>query len=414
MRRIIVGLLILGLLSSCLAPKQRDEILLSDEEEQQEISIVPSYRLSDENYKIILPYRPSPARGIIVGQIANRYDINELEEGLRRHSKQYFDPEDYLFEEGQYLTRDTVYKWLGRQLTKKQLEREREAIIAQRKRDRLTVNDDVIERIEKDLQAGLNPAIEDLEGLKTAEKRKLNEESPRYISHILEQNYLKRVDENSVEVAGVSIALSLKSVYQYQTEIGGPDYYKDISRDEMLEEGKKMAEKVIKRLREMEELKDVPVMIAIFREAERSSPVPGNFITKAFIDKNSSSIEEWETIDEEYVLFPSSTSREKYAEEHELITSFGHKISDYFPNYTGVIGEGFYISGDLQKMKIKIPLEFHGSGEILGFTQYIYGIAQETFKSHYNLEIRVESNKQLESIITRERDEEDLEVYIVQ
>src|SRR5690625_5662962 len=180
MRRIIVGLFILGLLTSCLAPKQQDEILLSDEEEQQEISILPIYRLSDENYKIILPYRPSPARGVIVGQIANRYDIDELEEGLRRHSKQYFEPENYLFEEGQYLTRDTVYKWLGRQLTKKQLERDRKAIIAQSKQDRLTVNDDVIERIEKDLQVGLNPAIKDLEGLKTDEKRKLNEESPRY------------------------------------------------------------------------------------------------------------------------------------------------------------------------------------------------------------------------------------------
>lgn len=414
MRRMIVGLFILGLLTSCLAPKQQDEILLSDEEEQQEVSIVPNYRLSDENYKIILPYRPSPARGVIVGQIANRYDIDELEEGLRRHSKQYFEPEDYLFEEGQYLTRDTVYKWLGRQLTKKQLERERDAAVSQRKRDGLTVNEEVIERIERDLQLGLNPTIKDLDGLKTDEKRKLHEESPRYISHILEQNYLKRVDDNTVEIAGVSIGLSMKSVYQYQTEIGGPDYYKNISQDEMLKEGKKMAEKVIKRIRDIEELGNVPVMIAIFREAESSSPVPGNFVTKTFIDKSSTSIDEWETVNEEYVLFPSSTGRDKYADEHELITSFGQKISDYFPNYTGIIGEGFYISEDLQKIKIKIPLEFHGSGEILGFTQYIYGIAQEMFKPKYDLEIRVESNKQLESIITRARDEDDLEVYIVQ
>src|SRR5699024_7812603 len=160
----------------------------------------------------------------------------------------------------------------------------------------------------------------------------------------------------------------------------------------MLEKGEEMAEKIIKRLRDMEELQNIPIMISIFRESEPSSPVPGNFVTKTFVDEGSSSIDEWETIDEEYVLFPSSFGKEKYNEEHELVTSFGHKISDYFPNYTGVIGEGFYIGDELQKMKLKIPLEFHGSGEVLGFTQYIYGIAQETFSTNYDLEIRVESS----------------------
>ncbi|HLS06783.1 MAG TPA: CamS family sex pheromone protein [Bacillota bacterium] len=414
MRKVIVWLLMISLLTSCLAPRQQeDEILLSDEEEQQEVSIVPSHRLSDENYKIILPYRPSEARGVIVGQVANRFDIDELEDGLRRHSKEYFSPKDYYFEEGQYLSRDTVYKWLGRKLTKDQLKSERDAIIKQRERDQLTVNDEVIERIERDLQLGLNPALKDLDGLKTKEKKELYEENPQYISHILEQNFLKRVDENTVELVGMSIGLSMKSVYQYQTEIGGPYYYKDISKEEMLEKGKEMAEKIVKRLRDMEELQNIPIMLMIFRESEPSSPVSGNFVTKTFVNKDSSSIDEWETIDEEYVLFPSSSGKEKYYDEHELITSFGHKISDYFPNYTGVIGEGFYIGGELQKMKVKIPLEFHGSGEILGFTQYIYGIAQEIFSTNYDLEIRVESSEQLESLIFRERNEEDLNVHIV-
>src|SRR5690625_1948117 len=299
MRKVIVWLLMISLLTSCLAPRQQeDEILLSDEEEQQEVSIVPSHRLSDENYKIILPYRPSEARGVIVGQVANRFDIDELEDGLRRHSKEYFSPKDYYFEEGQYLSRDTVYKWLGRKLTKDQLKSERDAIIKQRERDQLTANDEVIERIERDLQLGLNPALKDLDGLKTKEKKELYEENPQYISHILEQNFLKRVDENTVELVGMSIGLSMKSVYQYQTEIGGPYYYKDISKEEMLEKGKEMAEKIVKRLRDMEELQNIPIMLMIFRESEPSSPVSGNFVTKTFVNKDSSSIDEWETIDE--------------------------------------------------------------------------------------------------------------------
>lgn len=414
MRRLIIATLIVGLLTSCLSSRQQEEILLTDEEEQQEVSIVTSHRLSEENYKIILPYRPSQARGVVVGQVANRFDIDELEDGLRRHSREYFDPKDVYFEEGQYLSRDTVYKWLGRKLTKSQFKKEREAAIEQRKKDKLAVTDEYLERLERDLQSGLNPAMKNLEGLKTSEKKKLHEENPRYISHILEQNFLKRTDDHTVELAGLSIGLSMKSVYQYQTEIGGPYYYRDISNEEMLTEGKKIAEEIIKRLRNMEELQEVPIMIALFRETEPSSPIPGNFVTKTFVEKGSSEIEGWETIDEEYVLFPSSKGKEKYLDEHELITSLGHKIADYFPNYTGVIGEGFYIDGNIQNMKVKIPIEFHGSGEILGFTQYIYGVAQELFPAKYDIEIRVESSEQIESLIFRKANEDDFTVHILQ
>ncbi|MDY0395640.1 CamS family sex pheromone protein [Virgibacillus halophilus] len=58
--------------------------------QKKETSIVPSYQLSKENYRMILPYKPSKARGVIVGQLANRMDIDEVEEGLRRHSKEFF------------------------------------------------------------------------------------------------------------------------------------------------------------------------------------------------------------------------------------------------------------------------------------------------------------------------------------
>lgn len=413
MKRLGAMLFIIILLTSCLGRQQPEEIVLSDEEEQQEISMVPTHRLSSENYKVMLPYRPSDARGVIVDQVANRYDIDELEDGLRRHSKEYFDPEDYYFEEGQYLTRDTVYGWLGRKITKKELEKERDAIVSQRKKEGYTINDEVIKDIEKELQQGLNPILEDLDGLDRKERQKLHEESPRYISHVLEQNYLQRTDEDSVELVGISLALSMKSVYQYKAESDGPNFYHEISESEMLSEGKKMADTILERMRDIDGVGEIPILLTIFREAEHASPIPGNFVAKAFVDQGETSIDEWETIEEEYVLFPSNAAKEKYFDEHEIITSFGHKIADFFPNYTGIVGEGFYMKDELQRMKVKIPLEFYGSGEILGFTQYIYGIAQETFSTNYDLEIHVESREQLEALIYREANDEKLKVHIL-
>jgi len=400
-------------MTSCTSGKKEDDIVQKreDDEDEQEISIVPDHQLSEDNYKTILPYRPSQSRGVIVDQVANRLDIDEIESGLRRHSKEIFDPKTYYFEEGQYLSEDTVYKWLGRQLTDDQLEKELDKQIEQLEEAEMTVNDEVISDIEKDLQLGLNPPLEDLDDLSEKEQKKLHEKNPRYISHVLEHNFLERNDDDTVELAGLSIAIAMKSVYQFETESKGP-YFHDIPKKEMLKKGKEASETILKRIRSMEELQDIPIMIALYREEEQSSPVPGNFVAKTVVSKNETEIEDWETIDEEYVLFPSDKGKKDYYEDHELISSFGDKVAEYFPNYTGVVGEGFYIDGELQKMSIDIPIEFYGSGEVVGFTQYAYGLVEEMFSPNYDLDIQIKSSDQLESLIYRDVDDEELHVHI--
>lgn len=392
-------------LAACSANVEEENIRsVEDEGKKEETSIVPSYELSKENYKMLLPFRPSQARGVITNQIANRVDIDEVESGLRRHSVDVFDPSDYFFEEGQFITEEMAYQWLGRLLNKAELEEEVAKEIKWLKANQMTVDE---ERIRADLQLGLNPAIGDET---SAEEHKKN---PRYLSHVLEQNFLRKNEDNSVEVAGVSIALSLRTVYRYQTDKDGPYYYEDIPKNEMMEEGKKMAQKVLERIRKIDSLESVPVMIALYQEEEQSSPVPGNFIAKTSVPESDMEIGEWENIDEEYVLFPSSRAKEKYFEEYELVNSFGNDIAQYFPNYVGVVGEGFYVNEELNKLSITIPIEFYGSGEIIGFTQYAYGIVKELFGNYYDLEIKIKSSEQIESIIYQEAGEEEPTVHIL-
>src|SRR5690625_2679210 len=145
MKKTLLSLIgILLLLTSC-APTTNEEIVQNpDETTEQELSIVPSYQLSDDNYKMLLPFRPSKARGVVVNQMRNRVDIEEVEDGLRRHSTEFFDPNKYYFEEGQYLTESTVYDWLGRFPTDAQLERRVSEEIARRKRDGLNYDEDSI------------------------------------------------------------------------------------------------------------------------------------------------------------------------------------------------------------------------------------------------------------------------------
>lgn len=352
-------------ITGCVQDSNKEEVVQNDTEEQ-ETSIVPSYKLSDENYRMILPYKVSKARGVILNQMANRLDIDEMEEGLRRLSKDVYDPNELYFQEGQYITEDMVYKWIDE----------------------------------------LNPKIEEGADVET------HRENPRYLSHILEQNYLSHGEDKTVQLEGISIGIAMKSVYRFQTETGGPYYYEDIPEDEMLSQANKIAQKIVGEIRQMEGLSDIPIMIGVYREEEQASPVPGNFVAKANVSGGSSTVDDWDALNEEHILFPSGEGSEKYYEDHEIVTSFGNEIADFFPNYVGLIGEGFYIDKELQKLSIEVPIEFYGKAEILGFTQYAYGLVQEMFPKYYDLEISIVSGDRVESLIFRNAGDETPTVHI--
>ncbi|HEY4601531.1 MAG TPA: CamS family sex pheromone protein [Cerasibacillus sp.] len=408
MKRIgIIGVCILLLFTSCTPGEKKEEEVVQDEKEKKELSIVPSYKLSKENYRMLLPYESGAARGVIVNQLANRVDIDEVEEGLRRHSKDYFDPETYIFREGQFLSSETVYGWLGRKLTKEQLNKAVEKEVQKLRKAQMTVDK---ERIRNDLQQGINPAINNKNNVKEQKKK------PKYLSHIVEQNFLVTKDKQA-KVAGVSIGLSMKSVYRFYTEDKEKKrtfHETDIPKDKMIEQGKKNAQEILSRLRTMEGLENVPIMFAIYQEEDESSPVPGSFVAKTLVDKGQNEIGKWETIKEKNVLFPSNEAEKYHVEESEVIKRFSNEVADYFPNYVGVIGRGFYINEELNKLVLDIPIEFYGKGEVLGFTQYVYGLAKELLSNNYDVEINIKSSTQMESIIYREAGKDDLNVHIFQ
>ncbi|GAA0598687.1 CamS family sex pheromone protein [Virgibacillus siamensis] len=416
MKKCIILLLgALLILTSC-SPKfdEKEVVKKEDENKSEKTSIVPSYQLSDEMYRTILPYRPSAARGVIVNQMGNRLDIDEMSEGLRRHSKKYYDPDKYFFEEGQYLGKDMMYKWLERELTEKQI---KEAVDQKMKVYKNSQNPSAEKakqhrkQVEKEVRhvssMALNPPIKD----ENSEKQQRN--NPKYLSHVLEQNYLVKKEDNSVELKGMSIGIAMKSVYSFQTEVGGPSYYEEIGKDVMLKKGKKIAQTVLKRIRKMEGLKNIPILIAIYREEGQNSPVPGDYVAKTAVKGGDSKINEWEKIKEDYVLFPSDFAQENHFDDKQLIDDFAADVAEYFPNYVGVIGKGFYIKNELQKLTLEIPIEFYGKGEVIGFTQYTYGLVKEMFPDYYDLEIKIKSNKRLESFIYREAGSNKPEVHIL-
>ncbi|UII56349.1 CamS family sex pheromone protein [Cytobacillus spongiae] len=382
----MIALSLILLLTGCAPNFQKEEEVVQENEDTKKKAIIPKYQISDQFYRTLLPFEPSEARGLVVNNINTRYDINEFETGLMRMAQTAFDPENYLFQEGQYLERDEVRLWLNRQYTKEQL-----------KENGLSDEENI----------GLNPLDEGKGDIKER-----NEKNPIYLAHILEHNYLKKDDDGTVRLKGVVIGLAMNSVHYYQKVQYGATFEKQIDHDAVEREGKKIAQEVIKRLRNKDDLKDVPITIALFEQEDRASVVPGNFFAYSKVDKGSNSINKWEKVEEEYFLFPSDDAKDKHRDDLTFFLNFKQDVEEYFPNFNGVIGKAFYVQGQLQELNISIPIQFYGKAEAVGFTQYVAGLVMEHFPEYITVQVEVSSVNGQEALIVRKANQDEPFVHI--
>ncbi|MCM3168881.1 MULTISPECIES: CamS family sex pheromone protein [Peribacillus] len=382
----ILGMILILLLAGCAPSFEDKQEVVQDSKDKKETAIIPKYKISEEYYQTILPFEPSKARGLVVSNLNTRYDIEEFENGLMRLAQTQFDPEDYLFQEGQMLDSSKISSWLNRKYTDSQL-----------KEKKMKASENL----------GLNPVDP---GKGDIDKR--NEENPIYLAHILEHNYLVKTKDNSVSLGGVVIGLALNSVHYYQKEAFGATYENKIDSKKLKQEGEKIAAVVLKRLRNMDKLKNVPITIALFEQNEKSSVVPGNFISYTNIDKNSNNIGKWTNLDEEYFLFPSAAAEKKYRDDVNTFTNFKEDVEEYFPNFNGVIGRAFYMDDQLQSLNIDIPIQFYGNSEAIGFTQYVAGLIMERFPNYIAVQVSITSVNGPEALIVREANQDEPTVHI--
>src|SRR5699024_4097702 len=84
-------------LASCGTKKEDDTVVQEEDESEQEVSIIPEDSLYDNQYKMLLLFKPSEARNTLTNQISYRVDIDDFEHGLRRQSTSKFALVYYVF-----------------------------------------------------------------------------------------------------------------------------------------------------------------------------------------------------------------------------------------------------------------------------------------------------------------------------
>jgi protein involved in sex pheromone biosynthesis len=380
-KRLSAALAALLILGGC-APtfEKQDQVVQENQDSEAKKAIIPNFQISNDYYKTMLPYDTSKTRGIVVNDLGSRYDINEIENGLLRVAQNRFSTNDYFFKEGQFLAKKTIDSWLQRKFTSEQL--------AEKK-------------LKESENLGLNPV------------QNKGDNAPIYLAHIVEHNYLmKKEDDNKVKLGGVVIALSLNSV-NYETNLTtGTRTVKNISNEVLKEQGAKMAGEVLKRMRQKEDLQNVPIMIALYKQAPKQQVVPGQFFAYTTVKAGTDTIQNWEGINEEYYIFPSPEAAENHPEDNKIFQDLKKEIEDYFPVFTGVTGEALYQNQELTNLNMEVSLTFNGKTETIGFAQYLSNLIGKNTPANWDVELLIKSSYGPEALVVKKKGSKETYLHI--
>lgn len=349
------------LLSGCSMkiPMGEEEATPTGEETAAE-GVTQAIEARDSYYQMVIPFKPAAARGLAQRQVSSSLELEEVELGLMRHSTDAFDPDKFAYQEGQLLNAEDVSRLLARK---------------DKSKEGLTP---------------LNPAYAD--GKAEVEDDKFvdaNKKSPLYLASIVEQNYMTKEDKG-YQLGGVSFALILNREYVFQAPNYGPTYTVKLDQKKVIAEGERMANELVSQLRKREDFKELDINVALYMKSTQGSPTPGNYIKSAFIGTgNEVKSGDWQAIDEKYYYFPSTAATNDVREDAQKFTLFSDRIADLFPDYSGMIGKGFYQNGDLSRLEIDIPIQFYSRAELVGFTQHVVGLLENRWEYSRNVPVRI-------------------------
>ncbi|ETY74830.1 CamS family sex pheromone protein [Lactiplantibacillus fabifermentans] len=298
-------------------------------------------------------YRTSKSRGVNVSQNDNVMNLKSFETQLLDVSQKVFSTSKYVFQEGQYLSTSTVENWLG--------------------------------RYSKSNKTGLNPQSNGKTGSTTR--------NPIYLQQLEEQDYMIQ-SGSKLSLGGVTVGLGLNSVDYYTKVTYGATYETDISTTTLTAEGKKMANTVLQRMRQKSALKNVPIVLALYKQSSNDSLVGGNMIAYA-VSKNGStsfSSSDWKSLNWQSYVFPAtSESKNSGANSNDEsdFSSFKSHVQNFFPNLSGVTANAHYQNKSLKKLSVNITTKFYSETEIISFTQYLATAAKRYLPSGVPVEITV-------------------------
>ncbi|MEB7822802.1 CamS family sex pheromone protein [Staphylococcus xylosus] len=395
-RTIILIISAIFVLSACGQNEEKPKEKLKDNAQQQESGsikeIATDKNVQGDNYRTILPFKESQARGLLQDNMANSYNGEDFENGLLDLSKSVFPTDEYLYQDGQYLDKSTINAFLSPKYTKSEVDKMDEE---ERKEKKANEN------------LGLNPSHNG-----ETDPEKIAGNSPAYLSNILEQDFYGSGDTKGKKIKGMTIGLAMNSTYYYQKEKDGETYSKDLDDKEIKKQGKQMAGEILSRIREHKELKEIPIHFAIYRQTGENSIVPGEFIAGTTVEEGKTRINDWKDINQKTVLLPSQEAADLDENLNNDFKQFNDDLQTYFNNFTQAVGTVKFDKKEAKQLSVDVPIDYYGKAETIGITQYVTEQAEKYFDDIDEYEIHIKDGNNPKALISKAKGDKEPQVHI--
>ncbi|WP_436945201.1 CamS family sex pheromone protein [Staphylococcus xylosus] len=395
-RTIILIISAIFVLSACGQNEEKPKEKSKDNAQQQESGsikeIATDKNVQGDNYRTILPFKESQARGLLQDNMANSYNGEDFENGLLDLSKSVFPTDEYLYQDGQYLDKSTINAFLSPKYTKSEVDKMDEE---ERKEKKANEN------------LGLNPSHNG-----ETDSEKIAGNSPAYLSNILEQDFYGSGDTKGKKIKGMTIGLAMNSTYYYQKEKDGETYSKDLDDKEIKKQGKQMAGEILSRIREHKELKEIPIHFAIYRQTGENSIVPGEFIAGTTVEEGKTRINDWKDINQKTVLLPSQEAADLDENLNNDFKQFNDDLQTYFNNFTQAVGTVKFDKKEAKQLSVDVPIDYYGKAETIGITQYVTEQAEKYFDDIDEYEIHIKDGNNPKALISKAKGDKEPQVHI--
>lgn len=308
-------------------------------------------------------YHTSPIAGLTADSDSDN-DGNQaaFESGLLDISKKEFSTDRYSFQEGKIISAKTAQNWLDRKSAKN--------------------------------PTGLNP--EDNGSLEP------NKRNPIYLQQLLEQDFYTQNDK-SYNLSGVTIGLAMNDVDYYTKEKYGAQFETKITPEQRLEQGKKMADEIVTRLRQKASLKNVPITVGLYKQNVNDSLVGGTFFSYGVSQPKQKQVADWKTLKQQNQVWPVVNDEAPInSSDADSFSNFKNHVQSYFPNLSGVTAQAHYQDGSLQGLAITITTQFYGVAQINSFTQFVQDSASRYLPQQPAIEIKIQTVQDLQSLLTKD------------
>lgn len=391
-RTIILLISVLFVLAACSNGNQDDRKDKSADHPNSANQIATDKDVQGDNYRTLLPFKESKARGILQDNMTNGYNGEDFERGLLNLSKDVFSTDKYLYQDGQYLSKSTINAYLEPKFTKDEI-------------DKMSESEQKDKNANENL--GLNPSHHG-----ETDKAKIAKKSPAYLSNILEQDFYGNRDKKGSNIKGMTIGLAMNSVYYYQKEKDGETYSENLDDKEIEKQGKSMASEILSRLRANEDLKDIPIHFAIYKQSGQDSISPGSFIAQTTADDGQTTINHWKSINEKTVLLPSDDADKLNETLNNNFKQFNNNLQSYFTNFTQAAGKVKFVDKKPRQLTVDLPIDYYGQAETIAITQYVTEQANKYFDNIDSYEIRIKDGNTSRALISKSKDDKEPQVHI--